>query len=103
MQTHQQIDARSLALANAVAAKIDGDQQREGLRRARENCARWYRVNPAPAIAEWMQILQQDWEYVRPILLDESEAGQRLRQSNPFCGILSPQERWAIYRRFDHE
>ena len=37
-------------------------------------------------------------EHQRAVLLDESEEGQRLRQSSPFCGILTPRERWAIYR-----
>jgi len=32
------------------------------------------------------------------ILLDESEEGTRLRQIDPFCGILTPKERWEIYR-----
>lgn len=103
MRTHQEIDARSLALAQAVVAKIDGDPQREELRRARETCARWMRDNPAPAIAEWLAILQQDWDHIRPVLLDASENGQRLRQSSPFCDVLTPQERWEIYQRFAHE
>jgi len=86
-----------------VARIIDADPSREGLHRARENCVRWYKASSAPAIAEWIQILQKDWKDVRVILLDESDTGQRLRQSNPFCGILSPQARWEIYRRFNHE
>ena len=32
------------------------------------------------------------------MLLEESESGQRLRQSTPFCGVLTPRERWAIYK-----
>ena len=26
-----------------------------------------------------------------------------LRQANPFAGILTPRERWAIYAQFDRE
>jgi hypothetical protein len=103
MKTHRDIDERSLALAQAIAAKIDNDPAHEGLRRARETCARWSRENPAPAIVEWLTILQEDWDSVRLMLLDTSQNGQRLRQSSPFCGILTPQERWEIYRRFAHE
>jgi len=36
---------------------------------------------------------------VRAVLLDESDEGQRLRQSDPFCGVLTPRERWEIYRQ----
>ncbi|MBI4556070.1 MAG: hypothetical protein HY706_00675 [Candidatus Hydrogenedentes bacterium] len=103
MRTHQRIDERSLALARAIVAKIDNDPERAGLRRARENGARWFRENPMPALAEWQAILQRDWDEVRQVLLDPSEDGRRLRQSNPFCGVLEPRERWDIYRRFADE
>ena len=49
---------------------------------------------------EWLQILEQPWEQIRQVLLDDSEMGRRLRQNDPFCGILSPQEHWAIYRTY---
>jgi len=50
---------------------------------------------------EWLEILRRPWPEIRAILIDDSEESQRLRQSDPFCGILSPQERWAMYR--EHE
>jgi len=103
VKTHQEIDRRSLALAQAIVARIDGDASRRGLAHARETCARWYRDNPTPALAEWLEILKQDWRHVRTVLLDAGENGQRLRQSSPFCGVLSVSERWAIYQRFRDE
>ena len=103
MKKHQDIDERSLALARAIVAKIDEDPSREGLRHARQTCAQWFQENPAPAISEWLAILQGDWADVRVALLDEGQHGQRLRQSNPFCGVLTAQERWEIFRRFVHE
>jgi hypothetical protein len=54
-------------------------------------------------VAEWDRILEQEWEAIRLLLLDPGEKGRRLRQSNPFCGVLSPRERWEIYRRIAHE
>ena len=56
-----------------------------------------------PAVAEWGRILELEWEAIRPLLLDPGEEGRRLRQSSPFCGILSPRERWEIYRRVANE
>ena len=103
MRTHQEIDRRSLALARAVVEKIDNDPERRGLHKAKENCARWVADNPSPALDEWMTILSQDWSVVRAKLLDPGETGQRLRQSNPFCGVLSAHERWAIYRQHNRE
>ncbi len=103
MRTHQEIDRRSLALARAVVEIIDRDRERKGLLKARANCSRWYRESQAPAIAEWLEILKWDWPHVRKLLLDESDEGRRLRQSSPFCGVLSPRQRWDIYRHFQNE
>lgn len=103
MKTHELIDRRSLALARAVVAVIDADPLRKGLLMARATCARWLDCTPSPVIREWHEILQGDWSSIRTVLLDEGQEGQRLRQSNPFCGILSNKERWTIYRQFQHE
>ena len=89
-------------MAKAIVARIDADPSRAGLARAKATCERWYRRNPEPAVGEWMQILKRPWEKIREVLLDESEEGRRLRQSDPFCGILSPRERWEIYHAY-HE
>ena len=98
MKTHAQIDERSLAMARAIVVKIDQDPTRASLSKARTTCKRWLNERPLPAVREWVEILDRPWEQVREVLLDESEEGQRLRQSDPFCGILTPRERWAIYR-----
>jgi hypothetical protein len=103
MKTHQDIDKRSLALAEAVVEKIDRDPQHIGLSRARANCTRWLAGSAHAAIAEWQAILQADWEDVRQVLLDPSEHGIRLRQSNPFTGVLTPQERENVFRQFSNE
>lgn len=103
MRTHEQIDRRSLALARAVVDAIDRDPARRGLDRARLTCSRWDADAPSPAVEEWRRILAQEWEAVRRILLDPGEAGRRLRQTSPFGGVLSPRQRWEIYRRFMNE
>lgn len=103
VKTHEQIDQRSLALARAVVAAIDRDPSRTGFERARTICRRWHLENPSPAVEEWSDILAREWDTVRPLLLDPGEEGRRLRQNSPFCGVLSPRERWEIYRRFTHE
>jgi len=103
VKTHDQIDQRSLALARAVVDAIDRDPARSGLERARKTCGRWLLQSPSPAVNEWSLILTREWGEIRTSLLDPGEAGRRLRQSNPFCGVLSPRERWEIYRRFARE
>ncbi len=103
MKTHEQIDQRSLALARAIAEILDRDPSRGGLEHARLTCERWRRQVPSPAVEEWSRILGMEWEAIRAVLLDPGERGRRLRQCSPFCGILSPQERWEVYRRFTDE
>lgn len=84
-------------MARRIVEIIDADPRRNGLDRARHVCARWVEMGNTPA-REWLAILERPWPQIREILLSESEEGQRLRQNDPFCGILTPQERWQIYR-----
>lgn len=100
MKTHRQIDERSLAMMEAVAKKIDDDPEKAGLKKAREVCDRWAEMHDNPYIYKWREILRKPWEEIKNILLDDSEEAQAMRQCNPFCGILTPKERWRIYREF---
>lgn len=88
---------RSLEMVRRIVAKIDADPERRGLAHAKRVCERWVRQGIVSA-REWQTLLDKPWEEVRAILLDESDEGQRLRQTDPFCGILTPTERWQIYR-----
>ena len=97
MRTHQDIDRRSLEMVRRIVAKIDADPERRGLAHAKRVCDRWVAQGIRSA-REWQTILERPWEEVRAVLLEESDEGQRLRQTDPFCGILTPQERWTIYR-----
>jgi hypothetical protein len=97
VKTHEAIDRRSLTMVRRIVEKIDGDPAQDGLAHAREVCARWVERGNRAAV-EWMLILQRPWPEIRSVLLDESEEGKRLRQTDPFCGILTPAERWEIYR-----
>ena len=99
MVLHSDIDKRSLCLARSLVEKIDQDPQ-HGIQTARSVCRRWMARGTVSAVAEWERLLIRPWPAIRAVLLDKSDNGQRLRQSNPFCGILTPRERWAIYKRF---
>lgn len=100
MKTHKEIDRRSLAMSIAIAGKIDRDPAI--LKKARVTCDRWLRLGALPAFREWSAILDRPWSEIRAVLLEDSERGRRLRQSSPFCGILTPVERWQIYKTFAH-
>ncbi len=98
MRTHEQIEQRSLRMARAIADKLEAGDLMAGLERARMVNHRWCRQSPMRLHRDWSEILQRDWPFIRAVLLDPSERGAQLRQNNPFCGILTPQERWAFYR-----
>ena len=93
-RSHDWIDARSLALAQAVAEKIRHDPSL--LQRALENLARWKeRRQTGPlCLTEWEEILAgRNVDDVLAILVEDSEEGRRRRQSSPFTGFLTPPER----------
>lgn len=96
MPNHQLLDRRSLAMVERIVAKID--HRPELLEGVRETCSRWLEQRDAPAHREWWEILKRPWVEVREVLLDPGPEGQRLRQSDPFVGLLSNHERWAILR-----
>ncbi len=100
MKSHELIENRSLEIARRIVAKIDADPRHTGVEKARLVCKRWIEQGTCRSVREWESILKLPWLRIKAILLDTSEEGRRLRQSNPFCGILTPEERWNIYRRF---
>ena len=100
---HEWVDRRSLALARAVADKLKAAP--ELLDVARGNLARWLSASgdaPLPAHLEWQQILQtQPVGKIVELLQADTEEARRLRQSSPFAGLLSPQERWRILEDYE--
>jgi len=103
MRSHEWIDARSLALDRAVADKLSAEPGL--LDRARRTLARWVeqRQPAVPSVLlEWHEILT-GWpqERILELLTSPEKTPQRLRQSNPFCGILSPEERLAILKEYE--
>jgi hypothetical protein len=100
MRSHDWIDRRSLALHEAVAAKIEADPALVDV--ARANLRRWLLTNPEAALVEWQRLLDATpiAELVA-LLRAPDENAMRLRQSSPFAGLLTPGERNAILRRHE--
>jgi hypothetical protein len=51
-------------------------------------------------LAEWEQVIRGPIHQVIALLIQPSEKATRLRQSSPFCGILTDAERRAIYESY---
>lgn len=97
---HSRLDERSLALHALVARKVQAAPAL--LDKARENMRRWQEASGSPSLAlvEWEQILSAPVDEVTALLVERSERATRLRQSSPFCGILTEDERRAIYESY---
>lgn len=101
MNAHAAIDRRSLALGQAVAARLCDDPSL--IVRGQVTVSRWMQTcspQVRPALQEWQSLLQQPLSQVVGMLTGTDERAIRLRQSNPFAGVLSPRERTAIMKEF---
>jgi hypothetical protein len=100
VRSHQWIDERSLALHQAVAAKLEAHPQLLDL--ARQNVERWSSRGSTPAVREWRAILDSSpLSDVVALLQSPSEGAARLRQSSPFAGVLTTEERRAIMAAYE--
>ena len=103
LRGHARIDARSLAMHQAIADKLRA--QPELVEVGRSNLQRWMTPDNRsnPYFEEWLDILSRPLEQILALLVEESQHMTALRQIHPFAGVLTPQERWAIYREFQEE
>lgn len=93
---HDRLDEIPRQTHIAIAARIDDDAAllevpRRNIRRWAENMGRM-----PVAYSEWLAALDRPWPEVRRILVSPDENVVRMRQSTPFSGILSQQERPMI-------
>lgn len=99
MRSHEWIDRRSLALARVVADKIEQDPSL--IETARNNLRRWLAEAGGaalPAHLEWQAILDREpLDRILEILRADTEEARRLRQSMPFAGVLTADERRRIF------
>lgn len=98
---HQRVDARSLALHCLIARKLVASPTL--LDRARATLRRWrtQACEPVPAcFQEWEEILAMSPPDVAGFLASMGEDATRLRQSSPFTGLLTPEERARIFEAF---
>src|SRR5437773_763644 len=90
MKDHRRIDERSLAFGRAIAARL-AERPADVTALARANIHRWMMTCSAgsrPALREWLDALDGPLEGVIALLTSPDERATRLRQSNPFAGVL---------------
>ena len=99
MRTHQEIDARSLALHRMVAAKIRRDPRL--FENVKGTLARW-RASVCsasqPYLEEWDHLVSLGIEACLSIAEEDSPHATALRQSSPFSAVLTHRERFAFLK-----
>lgn len=90
-------DWRSLELHRIVARRLLADPS--VLDHALANIARW-RKTTGVSLDEWESIIAKGPRPVLRVLLGKTQEAARLRSSTPFTGIISPEERAAVFARF---
>jgi hypothetical protein len=103
MLNHRHIDARSRALAVAVADELRREPAMVDI--AKRNVVAWMR-NSSPGVRstleEWDIALNGSIDDIIELLTGEGERAVRLCQSNPFAGVLSSRQRTEILKRFSY-
>jgi hypothetical protein len=98
---HARIDERSLAFGRAIAEKLQAHPQL--IERAHATLQRWMTLSSPDVqqtLQEWMAILADGPTKAIQVLTSTDPRATRLRQSNPFTGVLSRDERNAILREY---
>jgi hypothetical protein len=99
--SHRLLEARSLAMHALIARKIELNPTLLAI--AHRNIERWSarRKHGSPAwLDEWREVLKQPWQHIAALITEPSEQGARVRQSSPFAGVLTNEERWRIHETF---
>jgi hypothetical protein len=91
--SHKDADRRILRLVKACVSRIEKDPKM--LDRARIQSGRY---SNAQLRREWQKLLDLPLPKLRAILLEESDEGDRIRQSVPFGGFLSNEKRMRILK-----
>lgn len=95
---HRRLDQRSLALHCLIADKLAANPAL--LEVAQCNLIRWRETLRGAWLDEWEALLAGPFDALMAFLREDSETATRLRQSSPFAGILTEQERLAIYESY---
>ena len=101
MDPHRRAELRSLSYHRAIAERLATDPAI--VVRARTRVSTWQQtgeVHPQWA-AVWERLLAQPLSLLRAALIEDSEAMAAARQTTPFAGVLSPRERWDLWRRVE--
>lgn len=94
-------ERRSLELHRAIAVRLAADPL-PVVAAGKRNLARMASQH-AGAVSlwrEWRHALSQPVHVLADVLIDPRPRARELRHVTPFAGVLTPADRWDVYRRF---
>ena len=97
MPSHEELDARSLALHRLVVRKIR--REPELFENVLATLTRWQSsVSPSarPYLTAWARAAREDVEGCLELAVEDSEHATAMRQSSPFCAVLTHKERFEF-------
>lgn len=96
---HRRVELRSIALHQVVVERMRDNS--EILDKARARVHLWL-VDGGPThpvyARRWQELLAQPLPEILEILVADTEWMRDLRQTTPFAGVLTDEERWEIIR-----
>lgn len=96
---HLLIEERSIVLHRTIAQRIKENPALLDV--ARQNLRRWALQDGERSYwEEWEKLIEGPLGELLAFMVSPADKARWLRQSSPFCGILSPRERWKIYESF---
>lgn len=98
MDPHRLAELRSLALHAHVAKALLEDSSIRSTARERIHAWRSAGTMDERVAARWLALLDEATPTLAERLVADDEAMCDLRQSTPFTFVVSPRERWAIWR-----
>lgn len=92
-------ERRSLAISTAVAAKLR-ESPPAVLAKARENIVRMRSIGPGEQqwVDVWESLLALGSGHVEALLISTDQFARDLRQSSPFAGVLTEEERREVLK-----
>lgn len=98
MDLHRLAEERSVAYHRAIAERLREHPEILQMARRRVQESLTSTTTPPFWAVKWAAILASDLPSIEAFLVERSELADELRQSSPFAGALSPQDRWRIWR-----
>lgn len=90
----------SIRLHKVVAEKLQENPQ-EVITKARRNLSMMKQAHGPTVrkyVARWEKLIEGPVEELITVMVSPSPEARDLRQCTPFAGVLTPKERWAIFR-----